>query len=37
VIAGDLIQYGQSMGGTSYCSSHDKRLFSAWEKDPGLA
>ena len=26
-VAGDLTQYGQSNGGTSYCSSHDKRLF----------
>jgi hypothetical protein len=27
VTAGSLTQYGQSCGGTSYCSSHDKRLF----------
>jgi hypothetical protein len=27
VASGDLVQYAQSMGGTSYCSSHDKRLF----------
>jgi len=27
IIAGDLVQLQQSKGGTSYCSSHDKRLF----------
>ncbi len=27
IVAEDLTQYGQSLGGTSYCSSHDKRLF----------
>jgi hypothetical protein len=27
VVAGDLVQYAQSMGGTSYCSSHDPRIF----------
>jgi len=27
IIAGDLTQYSQRIGGTSYCSSHDKRLF----------
>jgi hypothetical protein len=27
VIAGNLTQFSQSCGGTSYCSSHDKRLF----------
>jgi hypothetical protein len=27
VVAEDLVQFAQSMGGTSYCSSHDPRIF----------